>query len=124
MLVREGLVHESHVVKHRVTAAPWLVPVKTNAPNVLCRFRIGQDRPRSLINQIAVMVPDNDFLIVETFLPDRRAEMILEKISLFLGGENARLPLLRRHRLVLNTHAPDRYAFPLVSFNELYEVVG
>src|SRR6185503_10105128 len=50
--------------------------------------------------------------------------MVLEKVSLVLRGENARLPLLRRHRLVLNTHAPDRYAFALVSSDELHEVVG
>src|ERR1043165_5699860 len=50
--------------------------------------------------------------------------MVLEEVALVLGRVDARLPLLRRHRLVLNTDAPDGYAFALVSPNELDEIVG
>src|SRR5262245_18557231 len=124
MFLRKRFAHELHVVEHRLTTAPGLVPVITDAPNVLCGFWIGQDCPGSLVDQVAIVVPHNNLLRTETFAFDRWPKIVLQKISLVLGGKDARLPFLRRHRLVLNTDAPDRYAFALVGTDKLHKVVG
>src|ERR1041385_3508353 len=124
MLVRKRLAHEFHIVEHRVAAAPRLVPVITNAPNVLRSSRIGQYRLHALIDEITVVIPRDYFLVRQTFPLDCWTKMVLQKISLLLCGENARLPFLCCHRLVLNGDTPDGYAFTLVSLDELHEVVG
>src|SRR5689334_8563655 len=124
MLLRERLAHELDVIKHRFAAAPRFVPVITNTPNILRRFRISQDRLRALVNEISIVIPNDDLLLAESFLLDRWSKMVLEEVAFVLGRVDARLPLLRRHRLVLNTDAPDRNAFALVSSDELHEVVG
>jgi hypothetical protein len=48
-------------------------------------FRIRQDRPRALINEVAIVIPDDDFLLRQSFALDRWSKMILEEITLFLG---------------------------------------
>jgi hypothetical protein len=124
VLARKRFAHELDVVKHRLAATPRLVPVITDTPNVLRRFRIVEDRPRALVDEIAIVVPHDDLLSGKTFAPDRRPKMVLQKIALLFGRENTRLPLLRSHRFILNREAPDRYALALVRFDEPREVVG
>src|SRR5438132_5607979 len=70
------------------------------------------------------MVPDNDLLLAQPLSFHRWAEIVFQKISLFLSGINTRLPSLRGHGFVLNSDAPDGNAFTLVGLNELREVVG
>ena len=67
VLVGKGLVHELDVVEHRVAAAPWLVPVITNAPHILRGFGVRQDRAGPLIDEIAVVIPGDDLLVAEPF---------------------------------------------------------
>src|SRR5438552_1488156 len=116
--------NELDVIEHRLAAAPRLIPMTTNAPNALRSFRVGQDSPGPLVNEVSIVIPDNYFLITQPFLFNRRAEIVFQKISLFLSGINTRFPSLRGHGFVLNRDAPDGNAFFLIGFDELREVVG
>src|SRR5215213_7947677 len=78
----------------------------------------------ALVYQVAVVIPRDDLLVAQALAAHGRAEVVLEEVSLLLGGEDARLPLLRRHRLVLHRDAPDGYALGLISLDELRVVVG
>ena len=62
LFIGESLVYELDVVEHLVAAAPWLVPVKADAPHVLGGFGIFQDGADSLIDEIAVVIPGDDVL--------------------------------------------------------------
>src|ERR1700752_2547056 len=124
MLIRKDLVDQPHVIKHRIAAAPRLVPVKTNAPDKLRRPRGGKQRAGSLIDQIAIVIPGDDLLIPQSRPAQRWPQMILEEVSFFLGGVDTRLPLLRRHRFILDRESPDRYPFRLIGPDKLRVVVG
>src|SRR5437764_2712460 len=115
--------NELDVIEHRLAAAPGLIPVITNAPNVLRRFRVGQDSADPLVNEVTIVIPDNYFLITRPFPLNRRTEMVFQKISLFVRGINTRFPSLRGHGFVLNSDAPDGNAFPLIGLDSLREVV-
>src|SRR6476660_7642523 len=116
--------HELDVIEHLVAAAPWLIPVITNAPYILSGFGVSQDGGGPLVDQVTVVIPGNYLLIAQPFPFHRRAEIVFQKVSLFLRGVNTRLPRLRRHRFVLNRNAPDWYAFSLIGLDELRIVVG
>src|SRR5439155_344409 len=87
VLVREILMYELDVIEHRLAAAPRLVPVITNSPNVLRCFRVGQDSAGPLVNEVSIVIPDNYFLITQPFPLDRRAETVFQK-SLSLPRRN------------------------------------
>ena len=123
-LVWEGLVHEPDVVVHRFAAAPGFVPVIGDAPDVARGFGVCEDRAGALIDEVAVMIPGEDFPVGQTFSAQGRAEVVLQEITLLFGGVDTGFPLLRRHRLVLNGDSPDVYAFPLIRLDELRVVVG
>src|SRR6266403_1259796 len=106
--------HELDVIEHRLAAAPWLIPVKTNAPYVPRGIGIRKDRACSLVDEVTIVIPGNYLLITQPLLFHRRAKMVFQKVSLLLRGINTRLPFLRRHGFVLNRNTPDRYAFFLI----------
>src|SRR4051812_15124445 len=102
---------ELDVIEHRLAAAPRLVPVKPYAPDITRSLRVSEDGSGSLIDEITIVIPGNYLLITEPFLFHRRAEIVFQKVSLFLSRVDTRLPRLSRHRFVLNRDAPDGYAF-------------
>src|SRR5256714_5536622 len=122
-LIREGLVNELDVVEHHLATAPRLVPMESDSPQVAGCFRITEQRADALVNQVAVVIPAEDFLFAESGTSHRGTEVILEEVPLLLGGVDARLPGLRSHRLVLDRDSPDRNPFVLVSFDEFRVVV-
>src|SRR4029079_3954484 len=71
VLPRECLAHERNVVEHLITAAPRLVPVEADAPHVLRGFRVGEDGTDPLVDEIAVMVPDDDLPVAASFSSQR-----------------------------------------------------
>ena len=86
-------------------------------------MRIGEDGADPLVDEIAVVVPRDDLPIGQPLARHRRAEEALEEVALLLGGVDARLPRLGRHRFVLNRDPPDVDALALVRLDELRVVV-
>src|SRR5205814_1617198 len=124
VFIRERLMLGLDVIEHLVAAAPWLIPVITNAPYIPGGFGVSKDGGGSLVDEVTIVIPNNYLLITQPFPVHRRAEIVFQKVSLFLRGVNTRLPRLRRHRFVLNGNSPDRYAFSLIGLDELRVVVG
>src|ERR1051326_5564108 len=76
VFIREGFMHEPDVIEHRLAAAPWLIPVIADPPDIPRSFRVSEDYLGSLVNEITVVVPGNDLLITQPFSFHRRTEMV------------------------------------------------
>src|SRR4030095_14290638 len=85
VFARKRLIHHSHVVEHRLTATPRFIPVKADAPDKLCSFRIPQDRTGSLIDEIAIVIPSDYFSVGQTFSLERRSKLLLKKVAFFFS---------------------------------------
>src|SRR5689334_9753234 len=118
-----GFAHEPNVVEHHASAAPRLVPMEADAPDVLRSLWISENRADALVDEIAVVVPGDDLPVGESFSSHRGPEKALEEVALFLGRVDARFPRLRSHGLVLYRDSPDRDPFPLVRLDELRVIV-
>src|SRR5205085_3361209 len=94
------------------------------APDVLRCFGVFKNRARALVYQVAVVIPRENLLVAEALPSKGRPEVVLQEVPLVLRREDARLPLLSRHRLVLDGDAPDGYALGLIRLDELRVVVG
>src|SRR5213075_2210068 len=94
------------------------------APHVLRGLRVAQDGADALVDEIAVVIPRDDFPVAQPLSLHRGAEVVLEEVAFVLGAVDARLPRLCRHGLVLYADAPDGNAFPLIRLDELRVVPG
>src|SRR5262245_45624868 len=112
--------NQPDIVKHWLSTTPRFIPVETNSPDKLRSLRIPEHRAGTLVNQIAIVVPRDDFLVGKTFTVHRGPKVLLEKIALLFVGVNTRFPCLRSHRFVLNRHTPDRYSIRFICFYELW----
>src|SRR6185295_2054464 len=81
ILVRERLMHQLDVIEHRVAAGPRLIPMKTNSPDEPRGSGIRQDCACSLINQVAVVVPGDYFLVPQSRSLHRRAKIVFQEVS-------------------------------------------
>src|SRR5262252_2767188 len=61
--VGKRLMDKSDVLKHRLTSAPGLIPVKTDAPNKPGGFWIAEDGTGALEDEVAIVVPGNNFFV-------------------------------------------------------------
>src|SRR5690349_24837590 len=107
--------HELDIIEHRLAAAPGLIPVIANTPNILSGFRVRHYSAGPLVDEISVVIPGNYLLVTQALPFHRRAEIVFQKVSLLFRGVYTGLPYLCRHRFVLNRNSPDRYAFSLIS---------
>ena len=77
--------HQLYIIEHGLAAAPGFVPVKTDTPNVLSCSGIGEDGTRPLVDQVAVVVPDDNFFVPQPRSLHRRPKMVFQEVSLFIG---------------------------------------
>ncbi|OPZ76828.1 MAG: hypothetical protein BWY77_01812 [bacterium ADurb.Bin431] len=117
--LRKGLLHPFDVFKGVVH-----VPVESHSPDVAGRFGIVEHCTGALVEEIAVVVPDDQFFAAHARPGQGRSEMILDKVALLLIGVDAGLPGLGGHGLVLHRETPHRQALLLVGLDELYIAAG
>ena len=98
--------------------------MKAGAPGVLRGVGIVENGVRAVGDEVAVVVPHDDFLVAVSGSFHRRAEVVFQEIAFLLGGVNARFPALRRHGFVLDGHPPYWEPFSFVGLDEFHKVVG
>ena len=124
LLVGVGLFDELEVLVLGVAAGPGFVPVKAGAPGILRGVGIVENSIGAVGNEVAVVVPNHDFLVTISGSVHRGAEVVFQEITFLLGGVNARFPALRRHGFVLDGHPPYWEPFRFVRLDEFHKVVG
>ena len=70
--------HEPHIVEHHRAAAPWLVPVISDAPHILRGFGIIENCADALKDQVTVVIPCDDLLVAQSSPPHCRAEEVFQ----------------------------------------------
>ena len=83
------------------------IPVITYAPHQIAHPLYRKRGKAAPYNSVAVVVPQHDFGVFEPVLFQRGAEVVADKVPLFLGSVNARLPNLHRLGLVLDGQRVD-----------------
>jgi hypothetical protein len=81
--------------------------MEAKTPHVSGRFWIGENGADTPVDEIAVVIPADNPPVGQPFPTHCRPEEVLDEIALILSGEDARLPCLRRHRLIRNRDRPD-----------------
>ena len=100
-------------------AVPDFIPVKTDAPDVFRRLRVGEQGVGALVQQVAVVVPGNEFFIGHFHPRQLRAQVVFDKIRFILGRVNTGLPGLFGHGFVLHRKAPDRHPPGFVGLDKI-----
>ena len=124
LLVGVGLFDELEVLVLGVAAGPGFVPVKAGSPSVLRGVGVVENGVRTVGDEVAIVVPNDNLLISVSCSLHRGAEVVFQEIAFLLGGVNARFPALRCHGFVLDGHPPNWKPFRFVGFDEFDEVVG
>lgn len=124
LLVGVGLFDELEVLVLGVAAGPGFVPVKAGAPGILRGVGIVENGICAVGNEVAIVVPHDDFLVTVSGGFHCGAEVVFQEIAFLLGGVNARFPALRCHGFVLDGHPPYWEPFRFVGLDEFHKVVG
>ena len=114
--------HFCNIAEHRLTACPRFIPMESDTPSIFSGDRIIKNCTCSLIYQITVMIPHDYLFISQSFFVHDWSQVILQKISFFFSGKNARFPSLCSHRFILYRNTPDRNSFFFVSFNKFSKI--
>src|SRR3569833_30631 len=81
----EGLMNQLFVCKIHPGTRPGLVPVVAYTPYIFSCGRILQNSAGTLVHQVAVMVPNDQFFTRKTRPLQGWAQIILYKVTFFLG---------------------------------------
>ena len=87
------------------------------APDRLIGFGLGERFVDALDDAILVVIPYENLHVAEPGVVERGAQMARCELGFFLRCEQARLPRLPRHGLVLHRHARNGYTLARVFGN-------